>query len=165
MTRRECKTTYKASWNLEPGRLPEPPHRIYELTLVVPRRDFSSMITIAFVLDGEKSSCVQDFMVTLEPRLLALRIDIDPTLGTVIKDGFGKNHITFGTHLSIKADLRSDQRAVAFLNKVASLIGYPSINRYEVLRQYEVRIGADGNSDARWVNEGWWLAKQSGAEM
>jgi hypothetical protein len=165
MTRREYKTTYKASWSLRPGRFPNPLHRIYELTLVVPRKDLTPTITIAFVLDGEKSSCVQDFMTTLEPQLLALRIDIDPTLGTVLVDRFGRKHITFGAHLGIKADLRSDQKAVAFLNKVASLIGYPKINYYDVLRQYEVRIAADGEGDARWVNEGWWLAKQSGAEV
>ena len=60
-------------------------------------------------------------------------------------DRFGEKHnVTFGTHLGIKADLRSDQKAVAFLDKVASLIGYPKINYYDVLRQYEVRIAADG---------------------
>ena len=110
MTRREYKTTYKASWSLRPGRFPNPLHRIYELTLVVPRKDLTPTITIAFVLDGEKSSCVQDFMTTLEPQLLALRIDIDPTLGTVLVDRFGEDALPSGPTSASKQTLGRTRR-------------------------------------------------------
>jgi hypothetical protein len=163
MARKESAATYNAGWSLAPG-VHTGPHRVYELVLTVPRGNFPTRLVLGLAdeRDGETEE-IMDFIQTIEPQLLAMRIDINDR-GIPARDWCGKRYVRFQTFIyGLNLSLRSDKDAAQFLNQLAFILGYPPINRYTIQREYDVPVKVDGKVE--WINEGWRLAEQSGASM